>query len=195
MENETFNLAALGQSIAQRRRRFGWSQAELADRARIPRSALRHLEAGQAKRVDILVVARVAWALGAGVDDVLRDAGLSTAAAPATPLEALVRRLDPVERDALFKIGEILAGMRGSPATAGSFPDLQPAPQDQSDAEDSELADLVAGQLRGLRAQMDEQAETWEGELANDMAQFGDGVRAQRLSEALRRISETLEEE
>jgi transcriptional regulator with XRE-family HTH domain len=61
-------LELLGKRIADLRGRKGWSQNELAHRAGVGQPTIWRLEKGHKKQVDVVIVRRLAKALGVGVD-------------------------------------------------------------------------------------------------------------------------------
>jgi transcriptional regulator with XRE-family HTH domain len=61
-------LEILGKRLADLRVRKGWSQYELARKAGVGQPTIWRLEKGRKKQVDVVIVRRLAKALGVGVD-------------------------------------------------------------------------------------------------------------------------------
>lgn len=64
-------LSALGDRIRERRRSKGWSQEELADRAKLDRSYIGGIERGE-RNITVLKLCQIAAALGADLADLGR---------------------------------------------------------------------------------------------------------------------------
>src|SRR5262249_12247376 len=61
-------LELLGKRLVDLRTRKGWSQYELARRAGVGQPTIWRLETGHKKQVDVVIVRRLAKALGVGLD-------------------------------------------------------------------------------------------------------------------------------
>lgn len=80
----------LAARIADARERAGVSQLEVAERLKLPRSAVSKMENGE-QRVESLVLAAMARLYGSSVSSLLADAGEAEPGQGGLPAEALLR--------------------------------------------------------------------------------------------------------
>ena len=104
------DVIRFGLGIRALRRKRGWTQDELAGRARVSRTAVWRIERGHADRVTLHVLVRVAAALGARIDMRLLWQG-----------EGLDRLLDADHADLVEQTLELLASADWLVATEVSF--------------------------------------------------------------------------
>ena len=104
------DVIRFGLGVRALRRKRGWTQAELAARARVSRTAVWRIERGHADRVAVHVLARVAAALGARIDVRLLWQG-----------EGLDRLLDAGHADLVERTLELLVASDWLVATEVSF--------------------------------------------------------------------------
>ena len=104
------DVIRFGLGMRALRRKRGWTQDELGARARVSRAAIWRIERGQADRVAVHVLVRVAAALGARIDVRLLWQG-----------EGLDRLLDAGHADLVERIIELLTASDWLTATEVSF--------------------------------------------------------------------------
>jgi transcriptional regulator with XRE-family HTH domain len=63
----------IGQRVYELRKAAKMTQDELADAAQVPQGNISRLERGDVEDVHVSTLLRLAWALGATVNDLLRD--------------------------------------------------------------------------------------------------------------------------
>jgi transcriptional regulator with XRE-family HTH domain len=106
------DMYAFGVGLMQRRRAAGMSRNGLSRESGVANPQLARLESGEATHVGVVTVARLAKALGASVDDLLRDAGIQTGAELDGDLAGWWRELDADERKFILTMGRALYRMR-----------------------------------------------------------------------------------
>jgi transcriptional regulator with XRE-family HTH domain len=114
-EIEETYLRQVGSRIAERRIAKGWSQREVARRARMHPTRLSRIERGGVRpRLEELVALH--GALGLGLDEMVFGVGSS---APAGELRELLETIPPEDREALLRIlRTLISGYRLSRETS-----------------------------------------------------------------------------
>lgn len=117
MTEDRLDMRALGLALTRRREALGWTTYRLAERAGITDPYVRELEKGHGKRVGVMMLAKLARALDASMDDLLRDAGFMPVPVgrengAGDDLAALLTELTPAERRTLFRVGQALLELR-----------------------------------------------------------------------------------
>lgn len=143
MEHGGFDPAAFGRSVIARRQKLGWTSHRLAVKSGLSDPYVRKVELGRAGRLGLDVALRLADTLGAPIDDMLRDAGVSTGSQTGAEIEDVYAELDAPARRALLSIGHTLRELQSeySMLQVAESPTEYAAEEDQEPTE----ADIRAG--------------------------------------------------
>jgi transcriptional regulator with XRE-family HTH domain len=115
MDSKTLDMQQLGAVIKKRRQALGdISTHRLAANAGVADPYVRKLENGQGTRVGIVVLARIARALGTTLDDLLVEAGMMDRHETPSELNEMYSTLHNPERAALLKISRILQELQNA---------------------------------------------------------------------------------
>lgn len=133
-ESEADQAARLGGVIRRRRVGLGLSARHLGQRAQLSGSYVGFLESGRNKRPSIQVIASLAAALGATVDDLVNEAGFPRATRVVENTEMVTEiwpRLRNPERETLTEIGHALVRLqdRYEPAPKSVVPQESDTPE------------------------------------------------------------------
>src|SRR5579884_3892878 len=107
----TLDMRRVGEAVSRRRLRLGMTQRDLAAAAGISQPHVSAIETGQSA-VGLEVMAQVARALAASVDDLLRDAGWLEGTGLEGELSAVYEAMSDVDRRTLIEIGRVLLEAR-----------------------------------------------------------------------------------